>query len=470
MQKVDKYIKLMIHRIRLQFMCMDISCILVRIGWVFFFLVACYHLAYSQTDSRSMFNQSIDYISCEFARQSLQEHDQNIYERYILEFPNCGGVDEDFYVDLTSFLQENGIDGTGKLVSAINAFKQKYNSEFLPGDEIDEEDVYKVIEEKLFSIPKIREFREKHSTTFPTLKQNIVNQLQMNLVPDLMIENGQDDAITITEPTENEYIQPEESSEFDYEERLENNNPNFFASRDFSGNGIISRRDILWIFLLMMFGLLAFYFIRSVMPRYTVNQDFQSVQIDDDATKSLLEKLNTRMKDLKEEHHDLQEELNQLYFRFDNLDRTTDFNKNATDIITEQVEQVIEENAAEESEIELIEEQLAPVLIQEFYFPVPAQAGSFNVNQLSEEFRRTETVYKFRLTDESGTQAEFEIVNDVATMLRALDDPETYLKPVCRSNAIIPISATKIITDEKGLAIYNNNEWQVVKKALIHYV
>lgn len=469
MKKTNKYIRLLIHQVRLQFMCMDISCILVRIGWIFFFLAACYHLSYAQTDSRTLFNQSIDYINCEFARQSIKESDKDIYERYIAEFPNCGGIGDDFAPKLYAFLKENNMSGTKKLASTINAFKKEYNNEFTPGDEIDEEDIYNVIEKKLFSIPKIRDFKQNHPSSFPTLRQNIINQLQMNLVPDLMIENGQDDVVAVPELTENEYAEPDENSDYDYVEELENNNPNRFTSRDYSGSGIISRRDILWLFSLLMFGLLAFYFIRSVMPRYTVSQDLQSVQIDDDETKALLEKLSKRINDLKEEHHDLREEFNQLNFRYDNLDKTTDFKKNATDIITEQVEQTIEENAAIEPEIDLFEEA-TNTLIHEFYFPIPEQDGSFNMKEMAEEFRRTETVYKFRLLDDTGTQAEFEIIDDVATMLRALDDPDTYLKPACRSNAIIPISATKIVTDEKGLAIYNNNEWQVVRKALIHYV
>ena len=470
MQETTKYIRLLIHKIRVQFMCMDISCILVRIGWIFFFLVACYHLSYGQTDSRSLFNQSVDYINCEFARQSVKEFNNNIYERYLLEFPNCGGVGDDFAPKLYAFLTENDMSGTVKLASAINSLKKEYNNEFSSGDEIDEEDIYNVLEKKIFSIPKVRDFKQNYAHSFPTLRRNIINQLQMNLVPDLMIENGQDDAIVIAEPTENEYAQPDESSDYDYIEELENNNPNRFTSRDYSGSGIISRRDILWLFSLLMFGLLAFYFIRSVMPRYTVSQDFQSVQIDDDATKNLLEKLNKRIKDLKEEHHDLNEKFNQLNFRFDNLDRTTDFRKNATDVIAEKLEQTIEENAALESEIEVIKDLQSAPLIQEFYLPIPEQDGSFNIGYITEEFRRTETVYKFRILDNTASQAEFEIIDDVATMLRALDDPDTYLKPVCRSNAIIPISATKIITDEKGIAIINNNEWQVVKKALIHYV
>ncbi len=336
MEKINKYIRLFIHQIRLQFMCMDISCILVRIGWIFFFLAACYHLTYAQIEPRTLFNQSVDYINCEFVKQSISEFDKDIYERYITEFPNCGGLEDDFPTKLNAFLSKNEMSGTQKLAAAINAFKNEYNNEFIPGDEVDEEDIYNFLERKLFSIDKIKDFKQKHLSSFPTLRKNITEQLQMKLVPEFVIEKGQDD-VTIPKITENEYAEPDEGAEFDYVEELENNNPDRSSSRDYYSSGIISRRDILWLFFLLMFGLLAFYFIRSVMPRYTVSQDFQSVQIDDDATKELLEKLNKRVNDLKEEHHDLREEFNQLNYRYDRLDRTTDFSKNATDLITEQI-------------------------------------------------------------------------------------------------------------------------------------
>ena len=467
MEKINKYLRLFIHQIRLQFMCMDISCILVRIGWIFFFLAACYHLTYAQTDSRALFNQSVDYINCEFVKQSISEFDKDIYERYLNEFPNCGGLEEDFATKLNDFLVDNEMSGTQKLAAAINAFKNEYNNEFIVGDEVDEEDIYNFLERKLFSIDKIKDFKQKHFKSFPTLHKNIIDQLQMNLVPEFVIEKGQDD-VTVPEITKNEYAEPDEGSEYDYVEELENNNPDRYTSRDYN-SGIISRRDILWLFFLLMFGLLAFYFIRSVMPRYTVNQDFQSVKIDDDATKELLEKLNKRVNDLKEEHHDLREEFTQLNYRYDKLDRTTDFSKNATDLMTEKIENSIEENAAIEPDVDLFEDATT-AFSREFYLPIPEPDGAFQSSQISEEFKRTETVYKFRLIDDKAMQAEFEIIDDVATMLRALDDPDTYLKPACRSSAIIPISATKIITDEKGLVILKNDEWQVVKKALIHYI
>ena len=54
-------------------------------------------------------------------------------------------------------------------------------------------------------------------------------------------------------------------------------------------------------------------------------------------------------------------------------------------------------------------------------------------------------------------------------MIRALDNHEKYIKPACRSNAILHKNATKIITDKKGLAIREGDSWRVIEKAIIRY-
>lgn len=447
---------------------MDISCILARVGWVLFFLFGAYQLSYSQ-DSRSTFNQTVDFINCEFAKQSIKEFNMDAYEKYVAKFPNCQGTNADFAPTLYTFLIENDMAGTARLVSQINGFKKQYTQEFAPGDAVDEEDIFNIIKDKIFSLSKVKAFQDNHQNTFPQLKKNILSQLKLTLVPELIIDDESNDGegVTVSDPSaNNDYIQSGGEDSYDYEV-MEEDNPSDFVSRDYEGSGIISRRDILWLFSLLMFGLLAFYFIRSVMPRYTVSQDYQSVQIDDDATKELLEKLKKQIGELKEEHYTLTEDLTQLNFRIKNLDRTADVTKTAAEAITENIEHYIEETAIQ-AEIE--EEEIPVVALKEFFLPIPNQVGSFHMDDVLETFRRTETVYHFKLLDGSNDQAEYRVVDDVATMLRALDDPDTYLKPACRSNAIIPISATKIITDESGIALLRGNEWKIIKKALIHYV
>lgn len=464
MQETKKIMRLIIHQIKLQFMCMDISCILVRIGWVLFFLVGCYHLASSQ-NNQTLFNQTVDYVNCEFAKQSLKEHDETLYNKYLEKFPNCNGTESNFGKNLVNFLKENQVTGTYNLATAIDDFKLNFNTEFTPGDEVDEEDIYNLIKENLFKIPKIKSFESNHKMTFPFLRTNIVEQLKMRLIPNEVIT---DEIPSISEPSlDNDYLQG--SDEDSYTERIEEDrNPSRFVNRDYSGNSFISRRDILWLFSLLMFGLLAFYFIRSVMPQYTVNQDYQTIQIDDDKTKNLLDKLSKKIKDLRKEHNNLIEELEVLHHRFSKLDRTTDTKKTAIETIQENIEYSIEEITAE-PEFEELPEEIQTIL-EDFYLPIPNQDGTFNAEDALEGFKRTETVYEFKLVSRNPLQAEFKVYEDVATMLRALDNPDEHLKPACRSNAIIPISATKILTDESGLAIFRNNEWQVVKKALIHYV
>lgn len=457
MQTTKKFLRLMVHQVKLQFMCMDISCILVRVGWILFFLTGCYSLANSQ-DNRAMFNQAVDYVNCEFVKQSLNEYNTAIYNKYLQKFPNCSGTESDFAIELVNFLKENKVTGTYELANSINDFKQRYNTEFVPGDEVDEEDIYELIKKDIFNIPKVKAFESNHKNTFPFLRTNIVKQLEMQLIPDEVISND-----LISEPSaDNEYLQAGDNTE--YEQTVEEDKSvNNYSGQDYEGNGIISRRDILWLFSLLMFGLLAFYFIRSVMPRYTVNQNYQSIQIDDDKTKNLLDQLSKKVKDLRTEHHELIEELEVLNHRVLKLDKNTDIKKTAIETIQENIE-----NSLEEEEEENLED--ISVILEDFYLPIPNPDGTFNAEDTLSEFKRTETVYQFKLISKEPLRAEFKIYEDVATMLRALDDPDVHLKPACRSNAIIPISATKILTDEPGLAVFRNNEWRVVKKALIHYV
>jgi hypothetical protein len=459
MQTAKKFLRLMVHQVKLQFMCMDISCILVRIGWILFFLVGSYHFVNGQSN-QTLFNQTVDYVNCEFSKQSLKEYNQEIYEKYLQEFPNCVGTDSDFAVDLAEFLKANNVTGTYELAKAINGFKQKYNTEFTPGDKVDEEDIYNVVKLNIFNIPKVKAFESNHKNTFPFLRTNIVKQLQMQLVPDEITNSN-----LISKPSaDNEYLQSDDG--YEYEETMEEDrNPNRFVNQDYGENGIISRRDILWLFSLLMFGLLAFYFIRSVMPRYTVNQNYQSIQIDDDKTKNLLEQLSAKLKDLRKEHNGLIEELEVLNHRMGRLDKNTDINKTAIESMHETIEHSLDESDEAEDDLEE-----TAMFLDDFYLPIPNSDGSFNAEDALEAFKRTETVYEFKIVSRDPLRAEFKIYEDVATMLRALDDPEVQLKPACRSNAIIPISATKIMTDEPGLAIFRNNEWKVVKKALIHYV
>ncbi|NJN77660.1 MAG: hypothetical protein HC803_04465 [Saprospiraceae bacterium] len=440
---------------------MDISCILVRIGWVLFFLVGCYHLAHSQSNKNQMiFYQTVDYVNCEFTKQSLKEFDPNLYNKYLELFPNCNGTESDFAVDLSNFLKENKVTGTYDLAKAINEFKQKYRMKFPEGDEVDEEDIYKLVTTEIFEIPKVKSFQSNHKTTFPILKTNIIRQLQLQLIPDNTNDNGGNSSVVTNNPDYDDV-------ESDYDEVIEEDrNPNRYVDNDYSGNGIISRKDILWLFSLLMFGLLAFYFIRSVMPRYTVNQNYESIQIDDDKTKNLLDQLSKKIKDLRKEHNELIEELEVLNHRFNGLDRTTNVKKTAIESMHETIENSIEDIAAEAEE----EDDFLPIVMENFYLPIPNPDGSFNAEDALDEFKRTETVYQFKLINKEPLRAEFKVYEDVATMLRALDDPDVHLKPACRSNSIIPISATKIMTDEPGLAIFKNGEWQVVKKALIYYV
>jgi hypothetical protein len=397
----------------------------------------------------------------------MKDHDMTFYQEYLKTFPVCYQADDDFFELLSAFLKEKDMTSTLKLCVEINNLKQNYNQEFRPGDEIDGEDLFNNIRDKLFNLQSVKAFQSRRRTTFPKLKSDILQQLQMALEPEIIMST---DPAVIS--VDNDYLQSvteEKEEEFNsYETLEEHRNPERVISGNYSDNSFISRRDILWIFVLMMFGLLAFYFIRSVMPTYTINENYQSLQIDETATKKLLEKLSTQVRDLRTENNSLKEELEVLTFRISNLDDPVQVNKTAIETIHEKIENTIDE--IDEDFEEMPSELIDTFILSEFFMPIPNPEGDFNGNDALEDFKRAESVYQFRLLGDSTTEAEFKICNDVATMIRALDNPDVYLKPACRSNAIIPISATKVLTDENGLAVYKNGEWKIVRKALIRYI
>ena len=100
---------------------------------------------------------------------------------------------------------------------------------------------------------------------------------------------------------------------------------------------------------------------------------------------------------------------------------------------------------------------------------IPNENGNFDTTQVSDIFKRPNSVYEFSIISKDGNQAEFNVYDDIATMIRALDNFDKYIKPACRSNRILHKNATKIITDTKGLAIKEGNSWRVIEKAIIRY-
>ena len=109
---------------------------------------------------------------------------------------------------------------------------------------------------------------------------------------------------------------------------------------------------------------------------------------------------------------------------------------------------------------------------EEYYLSTPNSDGTFNASSMSQLFRPSASVYKFRVSESNGTQwAEFTVANDYDAVKDALSSPSSYLDPVCESVNSYFSGAKRIINVQPGRATKRGNKW-VVKpehKARIRY-
>ncbi|MES2487460.1 MAG: hypothetical protein V4581_16125 [Bacteroidota bacterium] len=106
-----------------------------------------------------------------------------------------------------------------------------------------------------------------------------------------------------------------------------------------------------------------------------------------------------------------------------------------------------------------------------FYMSTPNPDGSFDVNQSSEEFRPTISLYKFTSDPKDSFSASFEFYSDEIGTKDALANPKRYLEPVCYEENDAFLGARKIIIKKAGIASKNGDKWTVEKnqKLIIQY-
>ncbi len=97
----------------------------------------------------------------------------------------------------------------------------------------------------------------------------------------------------------------------------------------------------------------------------------------------------------------------------------------------------------------------------EFYMSTPNPDGSFEASQISDVFRPTVSLYKFTSDPKNPSTASFEFFSDESGIKDALNNPKTYIKPVCyEENDAFP-GAKKIIQLKKGTAKKMGDKWVV---------
>ena len=101
----------------------------------------------------------------------------------------------------------------------------------------------------------------------------------------------------------------------------------------------------------------------------------------------------------------------------------------------------------------------------EFFLSMPSTDGSWN--DVSTVNKPGQCLYVLNSPD--GINGTFRVINEPVAVQSILMAVGKYLSPVCRvTNTATQVSG--IVTDEPGVAVFENGIWRMTKKAVVHYV
>ncbi len=103
-----------------------------------------------------------------------------------------------------------------------------------------------------------------------------------------------------------------------------------------------------------------------------------------------------------------------------------------------------------------------------FYLPPPSDEGVFDAGQSSPVPTST-TAYKFSTSTKKPGEATFRFEAQQNRVERLITYQHFYIKPVCESIDEVLPGQTSIVNVTDGVAMLENGQWRVTKKALIKY-
>jgi|GEM_PF-1476796 len=105
----------------------------------------------------------------------------------------------------------------------------------------------------------------------------------------------------------------------------------------------------------------------------------------------------------------------------------------------------------------------------DFFMSTPNEDGTFDVEQMSDVFRPTISLYKFSLASSSATKASFEFNSDAIGIKDALTNPKRFIEPVCYEINDAFTGSKRITSQKPGIAEKRNDKWVVTTKSQIKY-
>ena len=460
-------------------------------------------LAFSQTVEKQKYTTVIDYINCKCTELSFKDQPRqpNLASfQKITNYCDIRQLNSSFYNGvLIKYLKDKGLFKNEALAKGINTYKVEYKSNYTA------QELGNFVVDTLMKQRTMTTFKGKHESSYAALEAQIrkmtfdylgykkntnidpTNEAEVirdiNHFRDTSRDNyiNQDGGNKANSEVETDQM---EQSEKDYDHDYEAEDHKSFFEKYKS-----------YLLLAILAIAIGFYWMKRFGGGGSIGGVFKSRSKETTSEMPMngeLEKIKEQLSELRITSVSIQEEMNRLRFRFNELEskvegRYLDEPLKQEDIELEREDfEVIDLSQESSSSDDIrftfddvnqdaIDDSIDPNSSKYtgigimFFMAIPDENGNFDTTQVSDVFKRPSSVYEFSIISKDGNQAEFSIYDDIATMIRALDNHEKYIKPACRSNAILHKNATKIITDKKGLAIREGDSWRVIEKAIIRY-
>jgi hypothetical protein len=417
----------------------------------------------AQDISQQDYEELVDEIICEFTTLSLKEQKGQIhfkaFQKEIVDKRLCN------YYKIRPFLRDRTPIPT-KTLEIVNILHNEYKASY---DVNKNNNQHYLTLMSIFDEEKIKVFAENHPSSYPGFKTDLegyireVLNLDINVEPEII-------------PLEEESVVDEVPVE---EARREVIQPNITPPEPYSTNPN-SSKWLFWGLLLILLAIVAYFIYGFLMKNKRQSATYAGANTSSSGEVSTLQsKVNeqkTKLDGLMTEIEGLHGQLNK--FAEMSPEDFKEYKEQQVPLeILEDAEEVVADLVEEEEEI-TVETTLSDeipdltnvkfrVRPEHFYMPISDEKGSFKSSTWSSDFDPLESAYSFEMI--GATEAKFIFHDNANAVMRALNDQEKYLSPVCKPLNEYNEGVSKIITQVPGIVFKDGDLWKLKEKALIYF-
>ena len=200
-----------------------------------------------------------------------------------------------------------------------------------------------------------------------------------------------------------------------------------------------------------------------------------------------LEDLEARLAHLERKCRRLEARIEELEDKADSMNSRSDAKEEPQERLTyvTKVSMPTDDDAQEEKEVrpttvasvslsfsdEPSEEEEEPKVLDPnrprpvYYLAAPSADGTFS--RFSRRLQIGKTIYVLKTND--GVNGTFILYDSPDAIATAMLSVSQFIKPVCKVNGSVAQYPRHIVTEEEGLAIFEDDVWKVVRKAVVRF-